>query len=640
MRKFLLTTSLMFLIFLGFGQNFSITEYSSIHEEVIGLMSKYDEMSKLICEKGEDRATIEQSFIPQFLSVFYSADKTFVYNDIDPTYKTSPEFSAADYARNVVLFYPKKGLSMELDFKTIQYGAIKFNEAANQYEMEIGINKKLKGWYMDEKEFSTIETEYFKITFNKTTVLEDFKIAGIRSAKEMEKRAVTTNEKPLYMNLITWQTIDENFKKVLRILCEMKISPVDKDLFIARQMLGRKPDGGLFFTPNAFSNRSLVQVFNPKSRKGIYHKGILIKADEKNYHIQSETGNNYVLPKKKYTIKAVKSDAEIKNLGNFVNTMIDTVQYNLKLESGVVIPVFLKNKDLANKKISVISPVFDNKVINYSLNDVKEIFAPIRRTGGYLGVNLRGGTTNIVDKTSNWENTGKTGFGAGIDVAWFFNENIGIGSGVQFNSYSTDQVFKDPLLFIKDVDNIKFIDWNDVSANFQPKGNIIVKYKINEKVTNVLNVKIIDVPLSLKMAFGKVSKINFYGNLGIYYSLVSIGSSTYSGKIEKYLEVIIDNQPKTEIHYDQPGAGNFAQYNLAEKTPTETITYKGGLGFLASAGVNFPFAEGTKHVSIGLGYKSALSSIVDTYTNMYEWSDKSDAKPNMLFVEIGYHFKL
>jgi hypothetical protein len=306
MKKLLLSTSLMFLMFSGFSQNFSVNEYTTIYEGINGALTKYNEMSALICDTSESKIDIEQSFFPQFISVFYSPDKTFVYNDLDPTHKTSPEFSVSDYAKNMVLFYPNKGLKTSLKIEAVKYGYINFNAGVNQYEMDIQVEKTLEGWFMDEQQFKKTIVLQFKFTFNKTTIIENFKIAGIRNAPDIKTKSIDDKATAFFIDKKWWNDQNNNWKTRLKDAAGFLKEPEDKDLLFIRQLVTVDKQQKLMYSASAFSINKLVVEIVPIKKKGKkkHVSGIIVQETKTNFTLQTDDGKMLPYPKSKFKISA------------------------------------------------------------------------------------------------------------------------------------------------------------------------------------------------------------------------------------------------------------------------------------------------------------------------------------------------
>ncbi|GAG76098.1 unnamed protein product, partial [marine sediment metagenome] len=108
-----------------------------------------------------------------------------VYNDLDPSHRLSKFYEAETYSANLILWYPD-GVIIELGFENAKVGNIMQHED-NVYSLDIMLNKKIDGNYLNQTLNRNSEGLTFRIAFSsKNRSFDNFKIVGIRNAESSD----------------------------------------------------------------------------------------------------------------------------------------------------------------------------------------------------------------------------------------------------------------------------------------------------------------------------------------------------------------------------------------------------------------------------------------------------------------------
>jgi len=619
----------MFLGQIAQSQTFSVNEYNSIQEETYSILENYNQMSSLIYAKDEDMTSKEQNYIPQFTSLFYSAEKTAIYNDLDPTHKTSEIFNPAEYAKNLILFFPNKELTSQLNLNKLRFGIIRYNKPANQFEFDMQVEKNISGWYLDDQEYKTTVVLQFKFTFNKATTLENFKIAGIRLANN---KVGTDN---FYTDQKWWTNQTQSWKDLLKKATGINKEPSNKDFLTMRQLLVVDKNGKQTFSNNAFNINTLVSEVVPLKKKKNSKSIVCIVLEDniEEYVVQDEEGNIEPYSKKLYKIKARKTEEEINKLLEKYNSLILESRYLLMLENEVRLPVIVKKVDIPEKKLYVSSEAFGNKTISYMPDEIRDIILPVKRKGIYVAPKLGAGLSTLSDGDVDYKTTSKLGFSGGLELNYYFIEKIGISTGFNLMMVNYSQSIASASEGI-DKGTATFTSTETIPVTTA----YINRYDIAENINKTGKIINLTIPITLNiLIYEEVYKRGFYINAGVLYSLKTIDKSNYTGNYQKYG---YDEAANVEFGkgIDDPQMGFFTN-----KIPDyAAIDYKNSLYLKGSVGVIIPLMPGKHFITLGLGYTATLGSIMptDSFTDIYNQQQLSTPKPSMIFVEMGMNFKL
>ena len=299
-----------------------------------------------------------------------------------------------------------------------------------------------------------------------------------------------------------------------------------------------------------------------------------------------------------------------------------------------------------NKKVhNTLNIVYFKIVFTKSLDKFKiqaiqdtEILPPdaqkiTTQKGLYLGLRLQTGPTNILYKdiynSENLSTTGELGFNTGIEVSYFFNNNIGLGLGFEVSTYKT----------ILNLDN-----YQNSFITTDTDGDSYERRVTSPAVEEIQELMYFDVPVCIKTRFMVSNKFGFYLNLGTKLSIPVLknysgqGEFTYKGFYSSY---------NIEL-YDLPlyGFPSDVQVEKSDDLDLSSISFTGfsslGISISVSNSINLNlganFVMGLSDISNYNISDFQLSREAGDYYSLMQSSSKSTTKAYGF--EIGVAFKV
>ncbi|GAI79754.1 unnamed protein product, partial [marine sediment metagenome] len=164
--------------------SFSDKEKAIIYTNSLIILQNYETIINEIGVNVVNDIEKAQSNAEGLIELFINR-QVLVFNDLDPSYRLSKFYEAETYSANLILWYPD-GVNINLDFENAKVGNIMQHED-NVYSLDIMLNKKIDGNYLNQTLNRNTEGLTFRIAFSiKNKSFDNFKIVGIRNAESSD----------------------------------------------------------------------------------------------------------------------------------------------------------------------------------------------------------------------------------------------------------------------------------------------------------------------------------------------------------------------------------------------------------------------------------------------------------------------
>jgi len=632
---------------------FSAGELNAIHSETVKLLTDYNTKIHLLGDVDE-LVEEKQLYIASFVDIFFNQNVS-IFNDLDPTGKTSPSFNPETYANNIMLFYPTFGMEWTLKFETIKFGTIKLY-TVGQYAFDIRIDKDINGFYMDKTANRKVENLQFRIIFDrKGAMLDKFKIAGIRQ--------VNATEDEVFIDKKWWESNSEQWKKLLRNALGFEGDPQEKDIMAIRQFVLYNTDLEKFynqkkeleevqqyignekmiFSPRAFGLAHIVAEVEPfkKKKKFAPYNGIVLDENYNgNIKMQEKNGKIRILSKEIYRVKQRKTPEQIKTLKEQVAKLeLDSIKYTLILDNGFIMPVTIVEKSTDFTKLKAKSPAIGNKELDYTIFEISEIILPVKRKGLYINAHGTPGYSIINDKnieigSERWARQKSAfGMGGGVGAEYYLTENFGIGIGAGVSSFTSTYY---------------------LNSGQRSQGTVQIPYTdgTNDEYTYSDS---ISNDAYVKRSFGAI-------NIPLYFSYISSAEAYRSG-------LIIKGGAKFALSYLNNNAGkgtvrrtgvlqstgieigkivNVSDYFIPtqpldtyiDKKATSPYSYRPSVFLFFSAAWIKPLGKGRNFITLGPSVEYAFNVSGANYKNIFGEEDSEAVSPLKIGFDITFNFKM
>jgi opacity protein-like surface antigen len=586
------------------GIEFSVKEKSIIYTNAVKVLENYqtiiNQMGEYVINDVEKARSSAESLLELFVN-----RQVLIYNDLDPSHRLSEFYEAETYASNIILWYPD-GMSVQLDLGNARVSDIMTHED-NVFSIDILVRKSINGNYLNETMNKNVEELTFRIAFGlENKSLGNFKIVGIRSTSSnylidysqalKEVNSEDFNDEDLAKVQSELKSILRDYTNYLSLIGDPQELPEDKefyktsfiDLFQDREArvyndINPEPLTSLislndylaaFITdyPNGIRNLSI----NTDSAKF----GKIMKIDDGSYY-------TYV-------------DADKFFSGSFKGRDAFREMFPLIFK----ISFSSSGKTFTNFRINSV----DISSVNFyeanpgSVSEAKPeiIIRPVTRKGFAMSLIGSFGQTQIDDQNitslsidkdlHSWKTSPLSGYLTALGVSYYFNDNIAVRSGLEFNKYSEkfslSGTFQDNTLS------------RDINAESY--------YRIIEaSYDSLVSINYLTLPILVNYTTGKPGKLGLYGEGGLKISIPVRASYSLAGdyKTSGYYPA----NPVSIQYLDLTELGFYERKSLDE---TGEIKMKGfNLAFYSSIGINIPLGYYSS-VSIGPEMIIGLSDIL------------------------------
>ena len=584
---YLITTLIFTLYSTAFraeGQELGEREKAIIHTEAFNTIKRYEQvLNNLARSTTTDEAQVTK-YKDEFISLFLNR-QILVYNDLDPTHGLSEFYEVETYISNLALWYPD-GLTAHLDFSDIQTPGIQPHKD-NIWYIDINVNKKLAGNYMNRTINNNSEDLSFRIAFiRENKKLQNFQIVGVRNAKsetnisddkalaELNKADYTDDELKNVHSAAKSLIMD--YERALQFIGAPGERAEDKELFaMDLKSLFEKEDTKVFNDIEPKPEDELLDITTYLEKYiSDYPAGVdnlVINSDSATYsHIEAsgeERFQTFVYVQKffsgKYKEKEKLSQA---------NPLIFTIAFDKK--EGVFRNFSIKSIDKEYTDFSGIN------IVDSDSESKLAPLQPIKREGYWYGINITGGMSIIDNKNissqtllsdfNEWETQPEVSYTAGLNLYKYFNENLGVMTGLQYSAYRTTYSisgYYEDTTFTYDV-------------NSKPR-----QLRVDAEFDTVQTLKYLTVPLHMQYIKEKSARISYYINAG--FNISYLLSSTFDNNGD-YIQFGYYKQNEVEfqnIYFEELGY----EVNLFDengKALTKSVNIDGvlSLGILIKTG--------------------------------------------------------
>jgi hypothetical protein len=532
MRKLLTLQTFMLLLAISIvparADEFSSKDKMIIYSECQNLLDEYQRLVNRLSESGgkafDQTVSISESLIELFIN-----RKVLIYNDLDPQHQLSEYYELETYTSNMVLWYPD-GMQIQLDLKNAKTSDIRKHDEG-LYSTDVLVNKKIQGNYLNKSFNSNTEELIFRIAFvEQNRNFKEFKIVGVRNSHssdfiddektlyKLKSIELSENEKERILNSI--KQVLNDYQRSLILLGDPN-EPDDEKSFYKDAFLKLFPDEQVKIFNDIEENpeRSIVTVKEYLDKylsdypEGIRNLAINIDSAEFGdiIPLNDDQFFSYVYADKFFS-------------GKFQNKNI------YRLSSNLVFKIILDkgNNTFTNFKIESI----DRSGLDFYQTEgqPEKVVIPENRL---LTVNRRGfhfspfataGYSEIVNKNMNslslekdyhsWEISYSFAYSGGISVDYFPWNQLGIGTGLEYNRYSAVYSL-----------NGRFQDQTlSYDANVDPYFK-----RFDSDMDSIVTISFLNIPLQLTYFTNQPDKKGFYFTGGINFSLFINGDYKYRG---------------------------------------------------------------------------------------------------------------
>lgn len=430
----------------GAEKDFSDKEKTVIYMHSLNMLKDYQRLINEIGVNAVNNIEAAQSSSESFLELFVNR-QVLIYNDLDPAHLLSPFYEAETYISNLLLWY-HDGMVIDMDFDNAKVGNIMEHEY-DVYSLDIMINKQINGNYLNRSQNRNREALLFRVAFN-TKGSGNYKIVGIRNAsselqldyssameevnsevlKENEEVQVSDGSRALmndYINFLTLLSdpteLDEDkvfYKESFMQLFKGEDARVFNDL-------QPEPENSLL------STEEYLELLHTGYTKGINnlsmnsdsaHIGNVLKNEDESYYTTASVTKFF---SGMYQGEEVFREMFSLNF-KIVFEKSGSAFINYKIES-----IDIETEDFYQTSGSEATQLPEQQITT------------ITRKGWSLSVGAAYGYSMIESEMAQspaadydaepWVYSSGYGYRAGIHASYFFNDHIGLITGLSYNNY-------------------------------------------------------------------------------------------------------------------------------------------------------------------------------------------------------------
>ena len=635
---FILFGLILFFNIFSAPAEFSVKEKSVIYTNSLDILRNYQLIVNQIGEYVVSNLEAAKNSSESFLELFVNR-QVFLFNDIDPSHKLSQFYEAETYISNLLLWYPD-GIRIELDLENARVGNIMQHEE-NVYSLDVLLNKKIDGNYLNQTLNKNIEELTFRIAFSyKNKSFENYKIVGIRSAK--------SNVTPDFTKSLQDVNSEELSKDdQLRVQEGLKATLKDYTNFLALLGDPQEPE-----SDKAFYRTSFMALFQDENIK-VYNdiapdpenNLISVKQYLENYKIDYPAGIKNI----SMNTDSVKFGNVIKTEGGSLYSQVSvnkffsgsykdkeifremfplTFKIEFKLSGKVFSEFKILSSDIATKNFFEQSQTAENNQLpEFKIQPVTRKGSSIVIYGPYSMSNIENldfKSLNMETNNFTWKSAPSFGFSGGIGIYYFLGNHIAMKSGIEFNkfqsNYSLKGTYQDSKLSL-DVNNSNFN--KRIEANYD----------------SLVTVNFLTMPVLFNYTSGDPGKFGFYFEAGPQFSYALSANSTVTGEY-KYSGFYPYN-PTVIQYLSLPELGFYSDENINRKGSADIS--KINFSVYGSLGINIPIGYFTS-IQIGPEIIIGLSDIqqknkeyIDIFGNKF---DHQSTKVKKYGMRIGIVYKL
>ena len=584
--------------------DFSDKEKSIIYTSARNVLENYqtliNQMGEFIVSDIEKARSNAEGFLELFVN-----RQVLIFNDLDPAHKLSEFYEAETYTNSIILWYPD-GMTINLDLNNARVSDIMSHEN-NIYSLDVLVKKSINGNYLNQTINQNVEDLTFRIAFSaENRALSNFKIVGIRNAASnyvidysqalREVNAEDLNDEDLTKIHSAIKAVLQDYTNFLSLIGDPQEPAEDKE-FYKESFLNLFPskDTRVYNDITPEPETSLITAsdylnsFIADYPDGIKNLSIIPDSAKFRQVMKADDGSYYT-----YT------DVNKFFSGNYKGRDVFRNSFPLifKISFTSAEKTFSDFRITGIDKSSV--DFYEATASTSGAPQLPQIvIRPVTRKG--FGVSFIGsfGLTSINNKNIEsltipkdsvlWNIKPLSGFITAAGVSYYFNDNIAVRSGLEFNTYSANYNLAGKFgskSLSADINSDQF--YKRIAADYD----------------SLVSINYITLPLLLNFTSGKPGRFGFYAEGGVKISIPQKAKAACTGYYI-YTGYYPDN-PVVLRTLDIEELGYYKREAIDETYPDVKI--KGfNLAVYASAGINIPLGY---YSSITLG-PEAIIGITD-----------------------------
>jgi hypothetical protein len=616
MKRFSVLFLVLLIVQLTFikAVEFSVKEKSIIYTNAIKVLENYQNITNQMGNFVVNDVAKAKSSSESFLELFVNR-QVLIYNDLDPAHKLSEFYEAETYSNNIILWYPD-GLSIQLDLGTAKVSDIMMHEE-NVYSLDILVKKSINGNYLNQTLNKNNEELTFRIAFglaNKS--LTNFRIVGIRNASsnyviDYSKALKEVNSEDFNAENIgkihgEIKSLLKDYTNYLSLIGDPQEQTDDKEFYKTSFLkLFQAKETRVYNDINPAPQTNLISVtdylagFVADYPNGI--KNLSINTDSAKFGkvMKTSEGNFYTyIDADKFFSGSFKG----KDVFRKMFPLIFKISF---ITSGKTFSGFAINSvDISSVNFYQATPG------NKTEKKPETVIKPVTRKG--LGMSLIGSfgqtqinskditTLSVAKDMHSWNASPQFGFITALGVSYYFNDNMAIRTGLEFNNYSEKFNL-----------NGKFTD-NSLSTDIN---SVAYKKIVEANYDSLIKINYITLPVLFNYTSGKPGKLGFYAEVGLKVSIPVGASYSNSGSYKFY-----GYYPSHPVVTQYVSLTELGFYDKQDINGTGKISMKGfNLSSYGSAGINIPLGYYSS-INIGPEVIIGLSDILSdkkTYTDIF-----------------------
>lgn len=624
------------------GADFSQKQIALINTKALQIIESYETSINEIGKTTPIDINTATSNAESLIELFVNR-KVLVYNDLDPSHTLSEFYEVETYASNLILWYPD-GIEVILDYPNAKTTPIRQHDETI-FSMDIAIDKRIKGNYLNKQSNTNKESLIFRIAFSMSgKSFADFQVAGVRNASSETKVDDLKTLQEVNAEELSQEELNKVYSGVRGVLN-------DYTNFLALLGDPQEVEDDKEFYRESFANifkDKEVKVFNDVELKP---KSTLIGIPE---YLELYKTN---FPDGIKNISLNVDSAEFGTVSKDDQGGLFTYIYVDKFFSAVVNQKELfKTSDNLMFKVNFTKS--GNSYTSYNIESVDKTgfsyfdseaevgdpsmaIAPVSRQGFSVFGTLSYGVTSINDENISsinmsenlheWQIENGYGYVIGGGVNYCFNDAIGISTGIELQTISTQYSLKG--------------NFKDNEYSYDNSGNDGINHFymiIDANYDSIVNVSNVNLPILLKYSLGKPGSFGFSIDAGLKVSYMVSAKYTLSGNYATsghYPDYFTSIYPDGIVQSD-PKLGFVQKYNIDE---TDNVDLKklnvsgfAKASFIVPVNYYASFEFGPE-IYYGLGDISNGSNYIDIF------GKESVRKPvniNFIGVNVKYVYKL
>lgn len=621
---------------------FSEKEKAVIYTNAVKVLENYqtiiNQMGEFVVNDIEKAKSSSEGFLELFVN-----RQVLLFNDLDPSHKLSEFYEAETYASNVILWYPD-GLTITLDLGNARVSDI-ITHDESVFSLDLMVKKTLNGNYLNQTMNKNTEELTFRIAFGRESKsIGNFRIVGIRNAAS---NMVIDYSKALQ----EVNSEDFNAEDIVKIQSEIKNKLRDYANYLS--LLGDPQEAA---EDKEFYKTSFIALFTDTVTK--VYNDITPEPQTKLISVSNYlSGYMADYPNGIKNLSVTSDSAKIGNVMKNEDGSYYTYADALKFFSGSY-----KGKEVFRENFPLIFKISFNAAgktftdfkfnsVDISSQDFYEaasgsqvdkkpelVIRPVTRKG--LGIILIGsfGQTQINSADINsltsartpysWDVTPQYGLTAGVGVTYNITDNIGVRTGLEFNTFSASYSLVTDSLKNKE----QSLDVNSDSF-----------YKIvDSDMDSLVKMNFITLPLMLNFTSGEPGKFGFYGEAGVKVSIPLKTTYNATGNYETMGYYPAKLPGEKDMILTASEIGWF--YKKEDFNETGDAKLRGiNLGLYFSAGVNIPIGY-YSNINIGPEVMIGITDVmnhVNTYRDIFDNPYEHQATKIKNFgIRISFAYKL